>query len=159
MTTNTMTAPTVAESSSKVAEGLNITVANAIVSYQKLHHYHWRVIGEQFFDLHDKFEQLYDRFADILDDVAERMLMIDAAPVKTLGEAVSLATIQEETETPPPVEMVARTIADLKTQRDQMIGVIAEAEQVGDRSTVNLLDGIIDALDKEIWMLRAYNAS
>ena len=159
MASQTMIQQAVEKTENAVADGLNTTVANAIVSYQKLHHYHWRVTGEQFFDLHEKFEGLYDKFAGILDDVAERMLMIDASPVKTLREALSLATIQEETETPPPAEMVARTIADLKTQRDQMIAVIAEADKAGDRSTVNLLDGIIDGLDKDIWMLRAYNAA
>ena len=141
-----------------VSDQMNVTLANAIVSYQKLHHYHWRVSGDQFFELHEKFEGLYNRFSDILDEVAERLLMIGGTPIKTLSEAVSTATVAEDAEIPSAREMASRTLADLKAQREQILQVIEVADKAGDRSTVNLLDGISDGLDKEIWMLRSYLA-
>jgi starvation-inducible DNA-binding protein len=137
---------------------MNVTLANAIVTYQKLHHFHWRVSGDRFFELHARFESLYDRFSEILDNVAERMLMIGGTPVKTLTEAVATATLVEDAEIPAAREMAARIMADLKAQREQMLAVIAAAEQAGDRGTVILLDGIADSLDKEIWLLRSYLA-
>jgi starvation-inducible DNA-binding protein len=137
---------------------MNVTLANAIVTYQKLHHFHWRVSGDRFFELHARFESLYDRFSEILDNVAERMLMIGGTPIKTLAEAVATATLVEDAEIPAAREMAARIMADLKAQREQMLAVIAAAEQAGDRGTVNLLDGIADSLDKEIWLLRSYLA-
>jgi len=158
MSLDTMTQTPNATESNAVADGLNVTVANAIVFYQKLHHYHWRVTGEQFFDLHEKFEALYDKFAEVLDDVAERVLQIEAAPVKTLSEALSLATISEETDVPPAAEMASRTKADMMTIREQMLAVIETAEAAGDRTTANILDAYVDGLDKEIWMLRAYTS-
>lgn len=144
--------------SNAVLDRMNVTLANAIVTYQKLHHFHWRVSGDRFFELHARFESLYDRFSEILDNVAERMLMIGGTPVKTLTEAVATATLVEDAEIPAAREMAARIMADLKAQREQMLAVIAAAEQAGDRGTVILLDGIADSLDKEIWLLRSYLA-
>ncbi|MBD3402963.1 DNA starvation/stationary phase protection protein [candidate division GN15 bacterium] len=143
-------------SNNTVITGLNTTLANAIVSYQKLHHYHWQVNGEQFFELHTKFEEYYDKFAVIIDDVAERILTIGGSPLGTLSEALSTATISEDSEFPKATEMVSRTLNDFSTQTEQIQGVIAKAESAGDRGTVNLLDGIADGLEKDMWMLKAF---
>ncbi|MBD3258056.1 DNA starvation/stationary phase protection protein [candidate division GN15 bacterium] len=139
-----------------ISDKLNVTLANAIVTYQKLHQYHWRVSGEQFFRLHEKFEELYDTFNQTLDDVAERILTIGGEPVGTLAGALELATISEDDTVPSANDMVSNTLYDLETQQSQIQGVIAAAEAEGDRGTVNLLDGISDDLEKQMWMLRAY---
>lgn len=143
-------------SNNNVINGLNTTLANAIVNYQKLHHYHWQVNGEQFFKLHEKFEGYYDKFAEIIDEVAERILMVGGSPIGTLSEALKTASISEESEVPSSSEMVNRVLADFGVQHLQIRKVIEEAEKVGDRGTVNLLDGISDGLEKDMWMLRAY---
>ena len=139
-----------------VSDKLNVTLANAIVTYQKLHHYHWRVTGEQFFGLHAKLEELYDRFHEVLDDVAERILTIGGAPLATLADALKLATVSETSEVPAAKEMVANVLYDFEAQRAQMQEVIAEADKAGDRGTANMLDGICDELEKTMWMLRAF---
>ena len=41
-----------------VAGELNVLLANYHIYYQKLRNYHWNVEGENFFDLHDKFEEI-----------------------------------------------------------------------------------------------------
>ncbi|MCB2230471.1 DNA starvation/stationary phase protection protein [bacterium] len=143
-------------SNNNVINGLNATLANAIVTYQKLHHYHWQVNGEQFFKLHEKFEGYYDKFAGIIDDVAERILTVGGSPIGTLSEALKTATVAEEPEVPQAHEMVNRVLADFGVQHLQIGKVIEEAEKAGDRGTVNLLDGISDGLEKDMWMLRAY---
>ena len=141
-----------------VATGLNNTLANAIVTYQKLHHYHWEVAGETFFDLHTKFEELYDKYKLIVDDVAERILTVGGKPLATLSEAIELATVKEDPKTPSAREMASRVLEDFMTQVSQMRSVIKIAEETGDRGTTNLLDGISDGLEKDAWMLRAYLA-
>ena len=145
-----------AMSNHNVINGLNATLANAIVGYQKLHHYHWQVNGKNFFELHAKFEDYYTKFGKIVDDVAERILMIGGSPIGTLSEALKTATIREENEIPSDEEMVGRILVDFEVQHAQMRKVIDEAEQAGDRGTVNLLDEIADGLDKDMWMLRAF---
>ncbi len=143
-------------SNSNVTNGLNAILANTIVEYQKLHHYHWQVSGERFFSLHAKFEDFYNKFADIVDDVAERILMIGGSPIGTLSEAVKNATIKEDSEIPSADEMVNRVLSDFVILHVQMGKAIEEAEKASDRGTANLLDGMADGLEKDMWMLRAY---
>jgi starvation-inducible DNA-binding protein len=143
-------------SNNTVINGLNGILANAIVEYQKLHHFHWQVSGERFFELHGKFEEYYNKFAGIIDDVAERILMIGGSPMGTLSSALKQATISEENETVPAADMVHTTLNDFAILHIQMQKVIEEADKDSDRGTVNLLDGMADGLEKDMWMLRAY---
>lgn len=145
-------------SNSNVITSLNGLLADAIVLNQKLHHFHWRVHGRGFFQLHAKFEELYDHFGDLGDSLAERILMVGGEPLATLGQAREMSTVEETTAVPKAPEMVTRLLADLKGFRGKVQGGIATAEEAGDRGTANLLDPVLDHLDKEIWMLEAFLA-
>ena len=74
-------------SNQNVIDGLNGILADSIVMYQKLHHYHWRVKGRGFYQLHGMFEGVYDEFAEVTDSVAERILMVGGAPLASLAQA------------------------------------------------------------------------
>ncbi len=140
-------------------QSLNGLLADSIVMYQKLHHFHWRVQGPGFFQLHEKFEELYDHFAEVTDSIAERILMIDGDPLATLSQAIEHAAIQEIETIPASMEMVALLADDLRTFKGRLGQVLVLADQDGDRGTANLLDPIGDELDKTLWMLGAFMAS
>ena len=53
---------------------LNILLADYHLYYQKLRNFHWNVIGKNFFDLHEKFEEMYDDAKLKIDEIAERVL-------------------------------------------------------------------------------------
>src|SRR5690606_9275675 len=78
-----------------IAEILNKQVANWSVLYMKLHSFHWFVKGKDFYTLHEKFEELYNEAAQIIDEVAERILAIKGKPQATLKEHLAAASIQE----------------------------------------------------------------
>ncbi len=140
-------------------ESLNGLLADSIVLHQKLHHFHWRVQGEGFFLLHGKFEELYDHFAEVMDSIAERILMIGGQPLGTLATAVEHAAVKESEEVPSASGMVAELAKDLGIFKERVGQVIALADQDGDRGTANLLDPVGDELDKTLWMLKAFLAS
>ncbi len=140
-------------------ESLNGLLADSIVLYQKLHHFHWRVQGEGFFLLHGKFEELYDHFAEVTDSIAERILMIGGEPLGTLAQALEHAAITEIAMVPPADDMVTLLQEDLQTFQGRVNQVLALTDQDGDRGTANLLDPIADELDKTLWMLKAFRAS
>lgn len=145
-------------SNQTVTGGLNGLLADSIVMYQKLHHYHWRVKGRGFYQLHAMFEGLYDEFAEVTDAVAERMLMVGGAPLASLAQALELASVKEDVTVPDAQQMVANVAADLVSFRTRIRQVALQADQAGDRGTVNLLDPVADGLDKKLWMLEAYLA-
>jgi len=139
----------------QVIDGLNGLLADATVFYQKLRHYHWNVKGQHFFALHARFEELYDGWAGSIDEIAERILMIGGVPLHTLASVLKTATIREDEGIPSADAMIDAIIADLRALHERAGAVIDRAEQAGDRGTVNLLDGLRDGMEKEIWMLGA----
>lgn len=141
---------------SKVEQGLNGLLADSTVLYEKLHAFHWFVAGPQFFQLHAKFEELYDRVAEVVDDVAERILTIGGAPIATLRETIEKAEIKEYDGTKAGPDMIAALAADFTHLLSKSRSVIETAEDASDRGTCNLLDGLCDELEKTLWMLKAW---
>ena len=52
-----------------LTDQLNTLVADFTIFYQKLRHYHWNVKGEDFFRLHEKFEEIYMGVGDVIDEL------------------------------------------------------------------------------------------
>ncbi len=143
-------------SDSKVIEGLNGLLADSTVFYQKLRHYHWNVEGRKFFELHAKFEELYNGWAVSIDEIAERILMIQGVPLHTLASMLEHATLDEDTTIPQAPAMVDTILADLETLHARAGKVIERAEAAGDRGTANLLDDLRDGMEKDLWMLQSW---
>jgi len=139
-----------------VVTDLNALLADSIVFAQKLHHYHWRVSGESFYQLHAKFEELYDRFGDLSDELAERILMVGGAPLASLGDALAAAEIAEDGSVPAARVMVENVRDDLVMFHAKVRAAGAAADEAGDKGSAGMLDPIGDALEKELWMLGAF---
>lgn len=134
----------------KLISLLNREVANFGVLYTKLHNYHWFVKGNQFYRLHEVFEELYDEVTEHFDEVAERILMLGGKPVATLKEFLEIATIKEATGNETNTEMVQAIINDFEL----LIKEFTEIMEIADEVTVDLLLGIQASLEKHIWMLK-----
>jgi starvation-inducible DNA-binding protein len=140
----------------RVVDGLNGLLADATVFYQKLRHYHWNVEGRKFFELHAKFEELYTGWAESIDQIAERILMIEGVPLHTLQSMLETATLKEDESIPTAPRMVDTVLADLEALHARAGGVVETAEEVADRGTANLLDDLRDGMEKDLWMLRTW---
>jgi starvation-inducible DNA-binding protein len=140
----------------RVVDGLNGLLADATVFYQKLRHYHWNVEGHHFFEMHEKFEEIYDRWADIIDEVAERILMVEGVPLHTLKALLNAASLDEDETIPAADAMVDAVVEDLRALHARAGKVLELAEEAGDRGTANMLDDIRDGMEKDLWMLRAW---
>ena len=79
---------------------LNVYLANQQIMYIKLHNLHWYVKGRGFFTLHAKLEELYNQTAEIMDQVAERLLALGGSPVASAKNALSLASVKELEDAP-----------------------------------------------------------
>ncbi|MFC7442021.1 Dps family protein [Laceyella putida] len=139
-----------------VYDVLNKQVANWSVLYVKLHNYHWFVKGENFFELHEKFEEFYTEASGYIDELAERLLAIGGKPAATMKEYLSLASIQEASGSETTQHMVNNLIADFKTLVNELKQGIDTAEQADDESTADMLTHIRTSLEKHLWMLNAF---
>jgi len=143
-------------SSPKIIDGLNRLLADSTVFYQKLRHYHWNVDGRHFFELHEKFEELYTRWAVSIDEIAERILTVEGVPLHTLSSMLDTASLEEDESIPAGTAMVDGIEGDLASLRETIIGIIDHAEDAHDRGTANLLDDLLDGIEKDRWMLRSW---
>lgn len=135
---------------------LNILLADYHVYYQKLRSKHWNIIGKNFFDLHEKFEELYNDAKLKIDEIAERILTLRYHPMSKLEDYLKTATIAEEAPLKTDSDMVEDTLNDHKLMLAQMTKIIKKAEEVSDEGTIDLIGAYIRELEKFSWMLNAW---
>lgn len=138
---------------------LNQLLSNSFVMYVKLHRYHWFIQGRHFFQLHEKFEEMYSLFASDIDEIAERILMINGKPLATMIKYLKETTLVEANADDKEDEIIAQLTKDY----EQIINEIRDegiplASEQNDEPTVDMLIGIQGKLEKYVWMLTAYRA-
>lgn len=138
---------------------LNNLLADYMVYYQKLRNYHWNVKGKEFFKLHEKFEEAYNESAMFVDEIAERILALDATPYSTMADFVEHADLDEDHGSPGYEEMVRTLIEDIEKLNNKSYDITEGAEEHRDRTTANLLDDIVDAQEERKWMFKQFLAA
>lgn len=142
----------------KLIQFLNQLLSNYFVMYVKLHRYHWYVQGEQFFQLHQQFEEMYKTFGQDLDMIAERILMIDGQPFATMIKYIKEATLTEASADNLNSEMIDQLVADYEQMIEEVQAEgIKYAHDVGDEPTLDMLISVQSKLEKYVWMLKAYS--
>ncbi len=140
----------------KVANELNILLANFQTYYQNLRGVHWNIKGKRFFELHVKFEELYNAAQLQVDEIAERILTLGFTPFHTFEEYVKNSkvpvghNISDDNKT---VRLIIDSISELlKIERN----LLDSSDQANDEGTNALVSGLITEQEKNIWMLKAY---
>lgn len=139
-----------------IIEGLQSLQADATVFYQKLRHFHWHVEGPQFFQLHAKFEDLYTHWAEVVDELAERAVILGGKALPTLKDVLGRAHLKETSDVPSAKEMMSYIAADLEAIVNAARQLKSVAVKAGDDDTANMLDELALAESKTLWMLRAF---
>jgi starvation-inducible DNA-binding protein len=136
---------------------LNEYVANQQVMYIKLHNLHWYVKGRSFFALHAKLEELYDQTAEIMDEVAERLLALGGTPVASVKKALSITSVKELEDTAISSEdTVKALISDVDYWINDTKEIVKLAEAEDDGPTADLFTGYLGQYQKLLWMLNAF---
>lgn len=140
-----------------LADKLNEFLANQTLLYTKLHNLHWYIEGPNFFTLHVQFETLYDTTAEMMDEVAERLLAIGEAPAASLQKVIDIATLAEREDKPVGAsDAILVIIADLKSLEADSRQIIELAQQQKDEVTVDMFIGYLGQYQKTMWMMNAY---
>lgn len=135
---------------------LNTLLANYHIYYQKLRNFHWNILGENFFELHNKFEELYSDVRTKIDEIAERILTLRYHPMSKFSDYLEISRIKESSPLQSDKEMVNELIEDHKLLLQQMSNVLAKAGNAKDEGTIDLIGGYIRELEKSSWMLDAW---
>ncbi len=140
----------------EIVSNMNVLIASYHVHYQKLRNFHWNVTGRDFFDLHEKFEELYNFAKTNIDDLAERIRVFGARPMATLSEYLAASRVTEPVGLIGAAEMVDQVLADFEILLSQMMNVLETANELGDVSTIDLVNGMVKRTEKYYWMLTAW---
>lgn len=140
-----------------VVKELNILLADYHLYYQKLRNFHWNILGKNFFDLHNKFEEMYDDTKIKIDEVAERIITLKYHPVSNLSDYLEISKVKESTPLLKDTEMIDIIIKDHRIIIEQLNKVVDKADKANDEGTIDLIGAYIRELEKSTWMLNAWS--
>jgi starvation-inducible DNA-binding protein len=145
--------------SQALVAGLNALLASYQVHYQNLRGCHWNITGPTFFELHAKFEELYTKAQTFIDELAERILTLEGRPLHTYSAYLKESAIKEQRDLTKARETVACVMADMSTLIALQRDALDLAGEAGDEASATLLGDNITAMEKDLWMLRAYSTT
>lgn len=140
----------------KIAEKLNVLLANYSVFYQNTRGSHWNIKGDQFFTLHPKFEELYNSLVLKIDEIAERILTLGAIPAHNYSDYLKVATIKESKEVTDGTKSVEQILSSFKVVIDLQRELLDITDQAGDEGTNSQMSDYITEQEKEVWMYNSY---
>jgi len=139
----------------KVVKELSQLLADFQVYYANLRGFHWNVKGDKFYQLHEYYEGQYNDAAAKVDEVAERLLQLDARPENRFSEYLKQSQLKEAGFEPEKMEGLKYILDTLKVIIAQERRVLAAAQEAEDEVTVALMDDYLTGQEKNVWMLVA----
>jgi starvation-inducible DNA-binding protein len=141
----------------EIVVNLNELIANYIIHYHKLRNFHWNVDGQEFFELHQEFEDEYNTVKENIDILAERIRVFGIKPSMTLKEIIDVSEIKEaKADKMSPIEMVTQVLKDYDILHSKMLNVINAALDTGDNVTEQIITDFMRALEKRNWMFTSW---
>lgn len=142
--------------SKKLAEKLNILLANYSIFYQNTRGLHWHIKGDKFFELHLKFEELYNDFLLKIDEIAERILTLGYTPEHNFSQYSKLSNIKESkciADGTSGVSLVLNSFKSILILQREILELSADAN---DEGTNALMSDYIRMQEKLVWMYSSY---
>lgn len=136
-------------------ERLNVLLSDLVVEYHKLQNYHWYAKGRNFFTVHEKLEEYFRAINELIDEVAETMLMQELKPVASLTEFLATTQITEAKDGHiKGFKIFNEVIADFEYFKELTTTIKTHADQELNYQVSALMDGCIAMFAKNIWMIK-----
>ncbi len=126
------------------------------VLYMNTRGYHWNIKGQDFFELHSKFEEIYTDLLNKTDELAERILTIGCTPSHSFSHYLKQSEIKEHINVVNGKECVQHLINDLSLLLIKERQILSLAGEINDEGTVALMSDYIREQEKLVWMLNSY---
>ena len=142
--------------SKELGEKLSELLANYSVFYQNTRGYHWNIKGDNFFELHLKFEELYNDLLIKIDEVAERILTLGYAPNHRYSDYLKSSEIDESSFVSDGVKAVHEILNAFKSIIRLQRKILELSDEAGDEGTNALMSDYIREQEKLVWMYSSY---
>lgn len=139
-----------------LGDKLNVLLSNLQVLYINTRGFHWNIKGDNFFELHLKFEELYTDLQLKIDEVAERILTLGHVPDHSYSDYIRHAKIKEIKNLSNGKDALKALMDSLSTLLDGEREILQLAAEANDEGTNALMSDYIRQQEKLVWMFCAY---
>lgn len=141
----------------EIVVALNQLLANYQVQYHKLRNFHWNIEGQDFFELHQEFENEYNSVKSNIDIIAERIRVFGLKPSMSMAEILNLSEIKEvKSDKMSAIGMTTEVLKDFDILHDKMLDVVNAALDAGDNVTEQIVTDFMRDLEKRNWMFTSW---
>ena len=144
------------EKAQALATDLNQLLSNYQVFYMNTRGYHWNIKGQQFFELHLKFEEIYTDLQIKIDELAERILTLGYTPDHSFSRYLAASDIKEQQNICDGQQGVQGLVNGFSILLGQQRRILIAAGDASDEGTAALMGDYIREQEKLMWMLNAY---
>lgn len=140
----------------QLAAKLNILLANFQLFYINARGYHWNIKGDNFFELHLKFEEVYNDAVLKIDEIAERILTLGSTPFHSFTDYLAHTGIAEAKNITDGKKCVEGVVIGYQTLLGLEREILSIAAEANDEGTNALMSDYIREQEKLVWMYSAY---
>lgn len=140
----------------RLADSLNLVLADSYALMALTHLAHWNVEGTGFFALHKAFEEQYENLFEAVDEIAERVRALDAYAIGGLSKLAKTSGLEEFSSPMPQKDYVAGLIVAHEKLMEDATRTRDLAGEANDLETQDLMIGRLQWHEKTLWMLKSY---
>lgn len=141
---------------SAIADALNQSLAETVVTTMLAQNFHWNVKGMAFGPLHALFQEVYEDHFAAQDDLAERIRAIGMPTQARLGEMLQRSKVKDHREDATDIEMIKALAHAETTLAATLAEAGALAAEHGDSLTEDLTIARGTTHEKFAWMLNSH---
>ena len=142
-----------------IAKFLNHTLANEYALFTKTLNYHWNITGPRFHSIHNFLEGQYKNQLKVMDDIAERVRVLDETPISTVSKMSETHDILEVNgQNLSSNDMLLDLFGTNLKIQDNMKNFIKENGEIlkEDPVTEDFIIGLLGDHEKVSWMLKSH---
>lgn len=139
-----------------LGDKLNVLLSNLQVLYINTRGFHWNIKGDNFFELHLKFEELYTDLQLKIDEVAERILTLGHVPDHSYSDYLRHAKIKEVKNLANGKEALKSVMDNLSILLEEEREILQLSAEANDEGTNALMSDYIRQQEKLVWMFCSY---
>lgn len=139
----------------QTVEKLNVVLSELQVVYQNFRTMHWLVKGSDFYMLHNLYEEFYTDTSEVVDQVAERIMMLGGIPEtqwKNYSENSKINSLKEFYNGKESVKLAIVYFEHLLISFREIIKICSKND---DEATSSLFSDLISSTEKKLWMLNS----
>ena len=143
----------------EIVTALNKSIASYQIFFHKLQSFHWNVLGNDFYDVHEVTEEMYERGLVNIDELAERIRVFGRIPEVRISEYLQHSIVKESSPDKSSEYMMYDLINDIEKLAETLLNVHEMASKNGDVGTLFMISRMIKELESYHWKLSSWTST